>query len=56
MQAACGLAQLERLDGFVQARKSNHAKLSAMLADMGFDQFGQVQKPIEEPGALGLMV
>src|SRR4051794_16364473 len=34
MQAAVGLAQLARLDGFVADRRRNHAYLSAALADM----------------------
>ena len=33
MQAAVGLAQLDRLEGFIAARKQNFAALSAMLAD-----------------------
>jgi len=33
MQAACGLAQLDRLDGFIAARKRNFAHLTAALAD-----------------------
>ncbi|WP_442769995.1 lipopolysaccharide biosynthesis protein RfbH [Zoogloea ramigera] len=33
MQAACGLAQLDRLDGFIAARKRNFEHLSAALAD-----------------------
>jgi len=33
MQAACGLAQLDRLEGFVQARKDNFAYLSEQLKD-----------------------
>ena len=32
MQAACGLAQMDRLDGFVQARKDNFAYLKNRLA------------------------
>jgi CDP-6-deoxy-D-xylo-4-hexulose-3-dehydrase len=32
MQAACGLAQLDRLEGFVAARRRNYAQLSARLA------------------------
>ena len=31
MQAACGLAQMDRLDGFVQARKDNFAYLKNRL-------------------------
>jgi len=33
MQAACGLAQLDRLEGFVQARKDHFAYLHAQLQD-----------------------
>ncbi len=33
MQAACGLAQLDRLEGFIAARKRNFAHLTAALAD-----------------------
>ena len=33
MQAACGLAQLDRLEGFIAARKRNFEHLSAALAD-----------------------
>lgn len=58
MQAACGMAQLDRLDGFIQARKDNHAKLSVMLSQMGFEQFGHVQKPIQgaDPSWFGFLV
>ncbi|VEB45152.1 lipopolysaccharide biosynthesis protein RfbH [Chromobacterium violaceum] len=31
MQAACGLAQLDRLEGFIEARKQNFAYLSERL-------------------------
>jgi CDP-6-deoxy-D-xylo-4-hexulose-3-dehydrase len=34
MQAACGLAQLDRLEGFVQARKDNFAYLTDKLRDL----------------------
>jgi CDP-4-dehydro-6-deoxyglucose reductase, E1 len=34
MQAAVGLAQLERIDGFVEARRRNHAYLREALAPM----------------------
>ncbi len=34
MQAAVGLAQLERLPGFVAARKQNFAALSLALSDL----------------------
>lgn len=35
MQAACGLAQLDRLDGFIAARKANFAYLTDRLAACG---------------------
>ena len=34
MQAACGLAQLERLPGFIEARKRNFAYLRSSLAEL----------------------
>lgn len=34
MQAAVGLAQLDRLDGFIAARNANFAKLKALLAPL----------------------
>jgi CDP-6-deoxy-D-xylo-4-hexulose-3-dehydrase len=34
MQAAVGLAQMEHLDGFIQARKDNFARLKAGLSDL----------------------
>lgn len=34
MQAACGLAQLERVDDFVEARKRNFAYLKEQLSDL----------------------
>jgi len=34
MQAAVGVAQLAKLDGFVAARRANHARLRAALADL----------------------
>ncbi|OMG56849.1 lipopolysaccharide biosynthesis protein RfbH [Azonexus hydrophilus] len=34
MQAAIGLAQLERLDGFIATRKGNFAKLHGLLANL----------------------
>ncbi len=35
MQAAVGLAQLDRLDGFVAARRANFRRLAAGLGDLG---------------------
>jgi len=45
MQAALGLAQLERLDGFHAARRANFARLDAALAELD-DQLLRV-RPIE---------
>jgi CDP-6-deoxy-D-xylo-4-hexulose-3-dehydrase len=45
MQAALGLAQLERLDGFHAARRANFARLDAALADLD-DELLRV-RPIE---------
>ncbi len=39
MQAAVGVAQLDRLEGFIQRRIENHARLLARLRDAGADQF-----------------
>ena len=35
MQAACGLAQLDKLDGFIAQRKANFAYLKEQLRDLG---------------------
>ncbi|MFY7906380.1 MAG: lipopolysaccharide biosynthesis protein RfbH, partial [Burkholderiaceae bacterium] len=35
MQAACGWAQLQRLAGFIQARKNNFQQLHSLLAECG---------------------
>lgn len=34
MQAAIGVAQLDKLDGFTAARRTNHARLSGLLSDL----------------------
>jgi CDP-6-deoxy-D-xylo-4-hexulose-3-dehydrase len=58
MQAACGLAQLDRLDGFVQARKDNHAKLLAAMMARGLDAVLDVQRPIDgaDPSWFGFLI
>lgn len=43
MQAACGLAQLDRLDGFIQARKDNFAYLKNRLR--GCEEFLMLPEP-----------
>jgi CDP-6-deoxy-D-xylo-4-hexulose-3-dehydrase len=47
MQAALGLAQLERLDGFHAARRRNFARLDAALADLD----DRIVRPRALPGA-----
>jgi CDP-6-deoxy-D-xylo-4-hexulose-3-dehydrase len=47
MQAACGLAQMDRLDGFVQARKDNFAYLRNRLASC--EEF--LELPLATPGS-----
>jgi len=49
MQAACGVAQLDRLPGFVQARKDNHATLVAKCRALGLDAF--LELPEATPGS-----
>jgi len=39
MQAAAALAQLDRVDGFIQKRKNNFAYLKARLAAAGLEEF-----------------
>ncbi len=39
MQAAAALAQLDRVDGFIQARKDNFAYLKSGLASAGLEEF-----------------
>jgi CDP-6-deoxy-D-xylo-4-hexulose-3-dehydrase len=58
MQAAVGLAQLDRLDGFVQKRKDNHVFLASELERYGFGEWGSIQKPIEgaDPSWFGFLV
>jgi CDP-6-deoxy-D-xylo-4-hexulose-3-dehydrase len=46
MQAAVGLAQLSRLDGFVKTRRDNHQRLASTLSMAGFEEFGFVQMEI----------
>lgn len=53
MQAACALAQLDRLDGFVQARKDNFAYLSERLKSC--EEFLELPKatPNSDPSWFG---
>jgi CDP-4-dehydro-6-deoxyglucose reductase, E1 len=49
MQAAVGLAQLQRLPDFIAARRRNHAALSEALRDYGVDEF--LLLPEAQPGS-----
>lgn len=42
MQAAVGVAQLERLPGFIEARIANHARLAGRLRELGVDQYAHL--------------
>jgi CDP-4-dehydro-6-deoxyglucose reductase, E1 len=53
MQAAVGAAQLERLDGFVEARRRNHAFLRAALADLSDVLMLPQATPKSEPSWFG---
>ncbi len=39
MQGALGMSQLEKVDGFVAARRANYAKLTAAMKREGLDEF-----------------
>ncbi|MHB1097279.1 MAG: lipopolysaccharide biosynthesis protein RfbH [Gemmatimonadaceae bacterium] len=49
MQAAVGCAQLEKVDRFIEARRSNHRYLSEGFRMAGLDQLFKIVQPI--PGA-----
>jgi len=58
MQAACGLAQLDRLDGFVAARRDNFVYLSNALKSRGAMDFLELPGSIEgaQPSWFGLLM
>jgi CDP-4-dehydro-6-deoxyglucose reductase, E1 len=58
MQAACGVAQLDRLDGFVQKRRENHAWLLARLRELGVDEFMELPEatPGSDPSWFGFLL
>lgn len=49
MQAAVGMAQLSRLEGFIERRRHNHERLLAALKGYGVDQMAHL--PEVDPGA-----
>lgn len=56
LQAAIGLAQLDKLDGFVASRRRNHARLLQALAP--FEEFLHLPRPTpkSEPCWFGFMI
>jgi CDP-4-dehydro-6-deoxyglucose reductase, E1 len=56
MQAACGLAQLDRLEGFIAARKRNFAFLSERLADCAEHLHLPVATPGSDPSWFGFLM
>lgn len=49
MQAAVGLSQLSKLDGFIAARRRNFAALDARLRERGLDRYYHL--PVPTPGS-----
>jgi CDP-6-deoxy-D-xylo-4-hexulose-3-dehydrase len=56
MQAAVGVAQLERLPGFVAARRANFAYLRSALADLGDVLLLPEPQPNSEPSWFGFPI
>ncbi len=56
LQAAVGVAQLARLEGFTARRRANHARLSAALAPLSDLVVAQHATPGSEPSWFGLLL
>jgi CDP-6-deoxy-D-xylo-4-hexulose-3-dehydrase len=56
MQAACALAQMDRLDGFVQARKDNFARLKLRLSSCAEFLILPESTPDSEPSWFGFPI
>jgi CDP-6-deoxy-D-xylo-4-hexulose-3-dehydrase len=56
MQAACGLAQMDKLDGFVQARKDNFAYLRNRLSSCEEFLILPEATPNSEPSWFGFLM
>ena len=56
MQAACGLAQMDKLEGFIAARRSNFNVLMTHLADLEGDLVLPQATPNSEPSWFGFPV
>lgn len=49
MQAACGLSQLKKLDGFVEKRRENFSELTRLFKAAGLEEFFEL--PVATPGS-----
>ena len=49
MQAAIGLSQLKKVDRFIEARRTNHARLTELLTEAGLDDVFHL--PVATPGS-----
>lgn len=58
MQAAIGLSQLDKLDGFIEARRRNHAYLLARFKDLGLDEYFHIPEaaPKANPSWFGFLI
>ena len=56
MQAACGLAQMDKLDGFIAARRRNFDFLRESLADLEADLILPIATPKSDPSWFGFPI
>ena len=56
MQASCGLAQLDKLDGFIAKRRENHQKLKMLLADVSDSLRMPQATPNSDPSWFGFII
>jgi len=56
LQAAVGVAQVDKLDGFVAARRRNHERLRSALADLSDDLAVPVATPKSRPSWFGFLM
>lgn len=56
MQAAIGVAQMDKLEGFIEARKRNHASLSGGLKDFAQDLILHEATPGSDPSWFGYVI
>ncbi|MEO1188419.1 MAG: DegT/DnrJ/EryC1/StrS family aminotransferase, partial [Pseudomonadota bacterium] len=58
MQAACGLSQLKKLDGFVEKRRENFSELTRLFKDAGLEEFFELPMatPSSNPSWFGYLL